>query len=276
MATKTRAGQLNTAYVPKPLLTRSVRPQQFGTQDYVVTVVSASRFYRSYNGSNLDYTTLSGHCYYDCPSGYHLYQQVQVPAGAVIDYIGVNTSTTVDAAMGFTLHFRDHLGGSAQLVELVVPGAANFSTDFVGPLGIQFPTTSIAFSFSTSSRRLAAGLTQQFFGYFEVWWRRTVSDPPATPTFGDVPRLPSVLPVHRGAGRLGHHRRLRRRVELLPGRRAHAGPDGGVPLQGARPALAELSHRCRWNRAGLAPARLLLAGSSGERRFLSRSGWSGR
>ena len=27
----------------------------------------------------------------------------------------------------------------------------------------------------------------QYFGYVEVWWRRAVSDPPATPTFGDVP-----------------------------------------------------------------------------------------
>jgi len=188
MATKTKAGQLNTSYVSKPLLTRSVRPQQYGTQDYVVTVVSASRFYRSYNGSNLEYATLSGHCYYDCPSGYHLYQQVEVPAGAVIDYIGVNTSTTVDAAMGFTLHFRDHLGGSAELVSSSVPAHANFSTDFVGPLGIQVPDNlDRVFILDIEQAPLQQDSTQQFFGYFEVWWRRTVSDPPATPTFGDVP-----------------------------------------------------------------------------------------
>jgi len=163
-----------------------VRPQQYGTQDYVVTVLSALQFYTFIR--DLDFSTLSGHCSY-CPSGFHSYQQVEVPAGAVIDYIGVNTKTTVDAAMGFTLHFRDHLGGTAQLVSSSLPAHTSFTTDLVGPLGIQVPNNlDRVFILDLEQAPLPAeDSDDQFFGYFEVWWRRTVSDPPATPTFGDVP-----------------------------------------------------------------------------------------
>jgi hypothetical protein len=172
--------------VPKPVLATSVRPQQYGTQDYAVTVLSAAQFYKSYD--DLDYGTLSGHCYYGCPNGFHAYEQVQIPAGAVIDYIGVNTATTGDAVMGFTLHFRDHLGGTAQLVSASLPGHASFSTDFVGPLGIQVPNNlDRVYILDLEQAPLPQDSSQQFFGYFEVWWRRTVSDPPAAPSFGDVP-----------------------------------------------------------------------------------------
>ena len=185
--TEATLGRVTSAEnVPKPVLSSSVRPQQYGTQDYTVTVLSAAQFYKSYD--DLDYSTLSGHCYYGCPSGFHLYQQVEIPAGAVIDYIGVNTATTGDSVMGFTLHFRDHLGGTAQLVSASLPGHATFSTDFFGPLGIQVPNNlDRVFILDLEQAPLQFDSNQQFFGYFEVWWRRTVSDPPATPTFGDVP-----------------------------------------------------------------------------------------
>jgi hypothetical protein len=175
----------SAGYVPKPLLATSVRPPQFGTQDASVTVVSAAQFYYYLS---YDYPTLSGYCAFGCPDGFHYYQQVEIPAGAVIDYIGVNTSTTADAVMGFTLHFRDHLGGTAQLVSSSLPAHGTFSTDFVGPLGIPVPNNlDRVFILDLEQAPLAQGSDQQFFGYFEVWWHRTVSDPPATPTFGDVP-----------------------------------------------------------------------------------------
>jgi hypothetical protein len=175
----------SATYVPKPLLATPVRPQQYGTQDYVVTVLPAAQVYTYFD---FDYPTLSGYCEGGCAFGYHWYLQVEVPAGAVIDYIGVNTKTTVDAAMGFTLHFRDHLGGTAQLVSSSLPAHTSFTTDFVGPLGIQVPSNlDRVFILDLEQAPLQFDGNQQFFGYFEVWWRRTVSDPPATPTFGDVP-----------------------------------------------------------------------------------------
>jgi hypothetical protein len=113
---------------------------------------------------------------------------LNVPAGMVINYIGVNTKTTADAAMGFTLHFRDHLGGTAQLVSYSIPAHDTFTTDFVGPLGILVPSN--VDRVFVLDLELAPGLpdpASQYFGFFEIGLLRIVSDPPATPTFGDVP-----------------------------------------------------------------------------------------
>lgn len=170
-----------TAIVPKPLLTPSVDPKQFGTQDHTITVLSATAFGPSFISPNL-----SAYCPPDvCQGGRHWYTTLNLPAGAVIDFIGVNTATTVDAAMGFRLHSRDPLGGTALLVSFSFP-AHDFATDYAGPLGILIPAN-IDRAYVLDIE-LAPGLVDyQFFGYVEIWWRLAVSDPPATPTFGDVP-----------------------------------------------------------------------------------------
>ena len=64
------------------------------------------------------------------------FANLDIPAGAIIDYIGVNTATTVDAAMGFSLIFRDHLGGFANLASFSFPAhdGGGFATDMAGPL----------------------------------------------------------------------------------------------------------------------------------------------
>lgn len=184
-STATPPGQGSANSLAGPLLRASARPQEFGIDDYVVTVLSAAEFYSFHD---YDFPTLSGYCRNGCSGGFHRYSQVEVPAGAVIDYIGVNTSTTGDAVMGFTLHFRDHLGGTAQLLSASIPGHVSFSSDFFGPLGIHVPSNlDRVFILDLEQAPLEFDSNQQFFGYFEVWWRRTVSDPPATPTFSDVP-----------------------------------------------------------------------------------------
>jgi len=172
--------------VSKPLLTASAEPRQFGTQDHTITVLSATQF-KPTCGPGIDAATLSR---YKEPSTIcsvvpRFYTTLDLPAGVVIDYIGVNTATTVDAAMGFTLHFRDHLGGTAPLASFSFP-AHGFGTDYAGPLGILIPAN--VDRVFVLDVELAPGLLDyQFFGYVEIWWRRVVSDPPPTPTFGDVP-----------------------------------------------------------------------------------------
>jgi hypothetical protein len=167
----------------KPLLTASVDPRQFGTQDYTVKVLSATHFWPSYEVS----AHLSAYCGDPsvCENGWHWYTTLDLPAGAVIDFIGVNTSTTVNGAMGFTLHFRDHLGGTAPLASFSFP-AHGFATDYAGPLGILIPAN-IDRVFVLDVEQAPGLEDHQFFGYVEIWWRRIVSDPPPTPTFGDVP-----------------------------------------------------------------------------------------
>lgn len=174
----------------RPKLDGTVDPRAFGTQDQTITVLSAFRFRRDC-GSRIDAATLSYYCCVAADScfygGQHYYAPLTLPAGAVIDFIGVNNATTVDAAMGMTLHFRDHLGGSAQLLAFSFPAHGGFATDYAGPLGILIPNhVDREFVLDVET---APGLEDvfQYFGYVEVWWHRTVSDAPATPTFGDVP-----------------------------------------------------------------------------------------
>lgn len=177
-----------TASADRPLAA-SARPKAYGTQDYTVTVLSALSF-GARGCAFLDRATLSRYCCDDevCIPGAHYYANLDLPAGAVIDYIGVNTATTVAGAMGVTLHFRDHLGGSAQLASSTLPThpGGGFATDYVGPLGILIlDNKDRVFLLDVE---IAPGLEDfQYFGYVEVWWRRSVSDPPAAPTFGDVP-----------------------------------------------------------------------------------------
>ena len=176
--------------VSAPLLTASADPRAFGIQDYTITVISAAQFQafdgRGFNPSAfLNFGNYSRGC--DCLGPLHYFANLDIPAGAIIDYIGVNTATTVDAAMGFSLIFRDHLGGFANLASFSFPAhdGGGFATDLAGPLGILVP--------GNHDRTFLLDVEQseqpdyQFFGFVEIWWRRVVSDAPATPTFGDVP-----------------------------------------------------------------------------------------
>ncbi len=175
--------------VSAPLLTARADPRAFGTDDYTITVVSAAQFQAFYIGgvelgAPLDFSTYSRTCT-DCGGvGTHYFANLDIPAGAIIDYIGVNTATTGEAVMGFSLIFRDHLGGFAPLVSFSFP-AHGFATDMAGPLNILVPGNHDRTFILDVEQAASADL--QYFGYVEVWWRRAVSDPPATATFGDVP-----------------------------------------------------------------------------------------
>jgi hypothetical protein len=166
----------------KTLLAGGANPRAYGVQDSTISVISATSFRTNSFSCGVEGPTLSQLC---PAEGYprHSYATLNLPAGAVIDYIGVNTASGVDAGMGFTLHFRDHLGGTAQLVSVSFP-AHGFQTDYMGPLGILIPAhIDRVFVLDVE----VAPAVEGRFGFVEVWWRRTVSDPPATPTFGDVP-----------------------------------------------------------------------------------------
>ena len=180
------------ARVSAPLLTQSDDPRLFGTQDYRITVIHSSQFNAYWAGgldtpTPIDVSSYSRVCL-DCgEAGVHYYASLDVPAGAVIDYIGVNTATTVDAAMGFSFIFRDHLGGFANLASYSFPTHAGggFATDYTPALGILVPGN-LDRSFILDVEQ-AGHPDIQYFGYVEVWWRLVVSDPPAVATFNDVP-----------------------------------------------------------------------------------------
>jgi S-layer homology domain len=181
------AGGAPAAYVPKPFLTASVVPKQFGTQDHTITVLSATQFSGVHSGIDPATLSLVPNLCLGCGGVvWHYYTALDLPAGAVIDYIGVNTATTVDAALGFTLH-RRNLSGVTPIASFSIPAHAGFATDYTaGPLDILIPANADR-AYVLDLEYPNPGLVPQYFGFVEIWWRRAVSDPPATPTFGDVP-----------------------------------------------------------------------------------------
>jgi hypothetical protein len=162
----------------------SVDPRQFGTQDHTITVLSGVEF----NGlcHVIDPATLSlATC--ECLCAHRYATTLDLPAGAIIDFIGVNTATTADGTLGFSLFVRNESGGLTPLAGSSLPGHASFATDYLGgPLNILVPANKdnvYVLVVDTSSPILEG----QYLGYVEIWWRRSVSSPPPTPTFGDVP-----------------------------------------------------------------------------------------
>ena len=180
------AAATGQAFVEKPKLTASVAPKAFGTQDYTITVVSAMEF--DGIGTFVDPATLSVRFWVcDVPFCWvdHYYTSLELPAGAVIDYIGVNSATPVDAALGFHLHVRDADNVRTTLLSASLPGHAEFRTDYTGLLGIQIPENA-GHTYVLDIEHPVIN-QQSYFGYVEIYWRRTVSGPPTTATFADVP-----------------------------------------------------------------------------------------
>jgi hypothetical protein len=156
-----------------------VDPKEFGIQDETITVISAA----SFRGPCMVLATLAR----GCPSAYQVfewYAPLSIPAGAVIDYIGVNNNTGSDAVMGAALWERDRNGAFTLVYGFSFP-PHDWDTDLAGPLGILVPDhldKELVLNIEE-----AASPNSQYFAWVEVRWHRTVSPPPPTPSFTDVP-----------------------------------------------------------------------------------------
>jgi S-layer family protein len=168
----------------RPLTSARSVPKEFGIQDETRTVISALSFNMQ---SYFDYDTLGNLARY-CTNCQTLvaeyYATLDLPAGVVIDYIGVNNTSDSNAVLGFALYQRDRYAAKNLLVGFSFP-SHDWDTDFAGPLNILVP--------DHSDKELVLNVEQaaspnfQYFAWVEIWWHRTVSPPPATASFGDVP-----------------------------------------------------------------------------------------
>lgn len=176
---------------PRPLLAARVDPSAFGIQDETITVVTATSFTAiSAGGGGLvvgtpvDFASFSRFCI-DCESeGVEYFATLNIPSGAVIDFIGVNNMSDTDSILDFGLFERGRTGHAAGLVGFAFP-AHDWDTDYAGPLNVRIPNNFdkqyvLLVEQSPSPR-------PQYFGGVEIWWHRTVSPAPAVATFGDVP-----------------------------------------------------------------------------------------
>jgi hypothetical protein len=162
---------------------------RFGIADRTVTVISALDFndYAHFFPETFSAAFLTCDPE-DCQGLDQAHAALSLPAGAVIESIGVNTATTVLVPLSFSLYFRDHLGGTADLGSYSIPAHADFATDYFDIPDVQIQgNKDRAYVIVVRTPRVLSDVYAQFLGYVEVRWRRSVSDPPAAPTFGDVP-----------------------------------------------------------------------------------------
>ena len=90
------------------------RPKAYGVEDYTVTVVPAVAFLPREN--NQTYTTLSATLGRRgaINTVTDFYAPIDLPLGASVDYIGLNTETNVPIIFGLALYERNEFGDVAR------------------------------------------------------------------------------------------------------------------------------------------------------------------
>jgi hypothetical protein len=159
-------------------------PDEFGIDDYTVTVIPATSF-TSDDQYVTDYGSLAR--YFPFDSVHHLYYAglSQIPSGAIIDYVGIECASTATGELTVTPFYIDEHSGTTSGIVAVQNTPHGFDTDYnSGQIGFQLVQNvhnAIALVVDQAPN------SEPLFGWVEIWWRRVVSPAPATPSFTDVP-----------------------------------------------------------------------------------------
>jgi hypothetical protein len=170
-----------------PLATTRGTPHTFGMQDDSVTTVSAVGFYpETSTTTGYAYDTSGSKGRYGAENVLtHFWAPLDLPAGAIIDFIGLNNDTDTPAAFNVLL-IKRHSDGTLSTLGSFSSTAHGWDTDFTAaPLDYLWEGKSGDALLLDVDEEPNPNL--EFFGWVEVWWRRSVSPAPATPTFNDVP-----------------------------------------------------------------------------------------
>ncbi|MFY9551558.1 MAG: S-layer homology domain-containing protein, partial [Thermoanaerobaculia bacterium] len=191
--------------VPKGKLLPTTRhaPDEFGTQDYTVTTISATSFtpgsnresavdhlYETYGNKARYFRTFGGNgCLQSGELG-ELYATVNIPSGAVIDFIGLETTSPFGFAWGVSLYLVDQSGTRTTIGSFSSTQHNNFASDYnASPLGFQLgQNVHNALVLNVEGAGNGNGAFPcPLFSWVEIWWKRAVSPAPATASFNDVP-----------------------------------------------------------------------------------------
>jgi hypothetical protein len=176
------AGSREIAKSPDRLETTRSRPKAYGIQDYTITVVPAIAFLPASEGQTY-FTSGSLGRFGPTSTVVNFYASIDLPAGAVVDYIGLNSLTDAPNAIGVAMYQRFENGFLDTLAELGST-AHDWGTDYnSSPLDRPITVVNLPKIIHVQQGNFP---TQQFFGHVEVWWRREVFDP-FTVSFNDVP-----------------------------------------------------------------------------------------
>lgn len=187
------AGTAFAATAPKQVRVATTRhaPDEFGTQDYAVTVVGAVSF-TPLSDDNSSYPS-----YVTDPSNFarqnhifstdiHYYATASIPSGAVLDTVGLEGACSAPAVTGIALSLVDRNGNVTPVVAFSCSQHA-LDTDYNAvPLGFQLAQNVhnlLAIDVEINDGADTSGA----FSWVELWWKRAVSPAPATASFDDVP-----------------------------------------------------------------------------------------
>ena len=174
---------------PNSLPTTRERPNSFGTLDYTVTTISAAAFVPGTGATQYSTTgSLGRQGATNTISEY--YASLAIPAGAVIDRIGLNNMTSVDSAYRVELIQRRRDGSLIIIGGVDSIASAGWDTDYnVHPIGYLWGEVPSAGHALILRVQLGSHPTLQFFGSVEIWWKRSVSSEydPLFVFFDDVP-----------------------------------------------------------------------------------------
>ncbi|MFY9550064.1 MAG: S-layer homology domain-containing protein [Thermoanaerobaculia bacterium] len=161
------------------LPTTTIAPKEFGTMDYVYTAISGL----SFNGQSF-YTgpLLSRQPPENVDT--HYYATLNIPLGAVIDYIGLdNWNDGTPAVMGLALYENGNLiAGISSTPHTYFALDANQNA-----IGFLYTGNAVERPYLVLDIEVAPSPNIQYFLGAQVAWRRTVSPAPGTATFNDVP-----------------------------------------------------------------------------------------
>ena len=163
-------------------------PSEFGTGDYTVTTIPAAAFtYQNNNGYTNGECSCTGYqcACYNGPAPYDFYAGVNLPAGAVIDYVGLQGYSPSDFQVGFALYVN-HRNGTQDTVASLSSTVHGWDTDYnAAAFGYQLQEN--AHVALVAHVQLGYVTERAYFAWVEIWWRRSVRPAPVTATFGDVP-----------------------------------------------------------------------------------------
>jgi len=159
-------------------------PKAYGVDTYTVTVIPATSF-TSDDHYVTDYGSLARYFPFDDNHHHYFTGLSQIPSGAVIDKIGLECASTGNGELTATIFYVAEGGGATSGI-VVLPNTphdfdTDYSPDFLGYQFVKNVHNALVIDVDQAPN------TEPLFGWVEVWWRRTVSPSPATPTFSDVP-----------------------------------------------------------------------------------------
>ena len=170
------------------LLAATSSPEAYGTADYTVTTIAGLGFAPGSNG--MIYNVSGSQARAVNAIGGHFYSALDLPAGAIIDFIGFNNFNDGTAnVMAIHLYVRDSSGAVTPLIALDNTPHNSWATD-INPIPLGYLWTGSQGSLGRTlilDMEIAPSSNTQFFASVEVWWKRSVSPSPGAPSFNDVP-----------------------------------------------------------------------------------------